>query len=162
MRAGRNRANSSALPPNDARLQRNKTSHPLNSLLYTNTRAVPLAFTEFVRINGMVTYDENRTTIMLRAHQIALCLLPLLPSLWILIHILSIDFAPIYTSRKASSNVDVTTSTGAQLLLFTVLGMLGYLMTNRLVPNIKCYMIKRGICGKDLGKKGSQNEDVIV
>jgi hypothetical protein len=99
---------------------------------------------------------------MLRAHQIALCLLPLLPSLWILIHILSIDFAPIYTSRKASSNVDVTTSTGAQLLLFTALGMLGYLMTNRLVPNIKCYMIKRGIFGKDLGKKGSQNEDVIV
>ncbi|EED94061.1 udp-n-acetylglucosamin-dolichyl-phosphate : n-acetylglucosamin-phosphate transferase, partial [Thalassiosira pseudonana CCMP1335] len=48
------------------------------------------------------------------------------------------------------------------LLLFMALGILGYVGTNRLIPSIKYYMLKRGISGKDLGKKGtpSENEDI--
>eukprot|EP00804_Cyclotella_cryptica_P014712 CCRYP_020192-RA/>CCRYP_020192-RA protein AED:0.10 eAED:0.10 QI:0/0/0/1/1/1/3/0/431 len=96
---------------------------------------------------------------MPQRYQILLCLLPLLPSLWILIRFVCVDSNP--ASSSTSDGVPAP-STGAQLLLFTALGLLGYIMTNRLVPNIKCYMIKRGICGKDLGKKGSKSEDVDV
>jgi hypothetical protein len=85
--------------------------------------------------------------------QITLCVIPILPSLWVLAKLLFND---------VNSTSGAATSTAAQLLLFSGLGVLGYLLTNRLVPSIKYYMIKRGICGKDLGKKGSQSEDVDV
>lgn len=104
----------------------------------------------------------NQTKLLLRMpqlYQIFLCLLPLLPSLWVLLHLLSAD---VNSAPSSASNAAAAPSTGAQLLLFTALGSLGYFMTNRLIPNIKSYMIKRGICGKDLGKKGSKNEDVDV
>lgn len=96
-----------------------------------------------------------------KSYHVALCLLPLLPSLWVLLHVISANFAS-YSYSHSDMNTSVLTSTGAQLLLFTVLGVLGYLVTNHLIPSLKCYMIRRGICGKDLGKKGNQNEDVIM
>ena len=101
----------------------------------------------------------NSSPKITKSLHVALCLLPLLPSLWVLSHVLSANFASYSFSDKSTS---VLTSTGAQLLLFTVLGVLGYLVTNHLIPSIKCYMIRRGICGKDLGKKGNQNEDVMM
>lgn len=96
-------------------------------------------------------------------HRIVLCTLPLFPSLWVLFRLLSADVAAVSISHSSTPlEAPLTTSTGVQLLLFTTLGLLGYLMTNHLIPSIRHYMIKRGICGKDLGKKGSQNEDVMV
>ena len=78
-----------------------------------------------------------------------LSILPLLPPFYILYHILSHD-------KIIESSTD---SVGAQLLLFLALGILGHLVTHRLIPSIKYYMLKRGICGKDLGKKGTNTED---
>ena len=52
-----------------------------------------------------------------------------------------------------------SSSLGAQLLLFLALGVLGHVATHRLIPSIKFYMSKRGICGKDLGKKGTEREN---
>ena len=106
----------------------------------------------------MTMTSSSRIT---KSYHVALCLLPLLPSLWVLLHVISANFAS-YSYSYSDTNTSVLTSTGAQLLLFTVLGVLGYLVTNHLIPSIKCYMIRRGICGKDLGKKGNQNEDVIM
>ena len=82
--------------------------------------------------------------------------IPLAPSAWVMYKIISNDMD---TDGNAPSS-----SVGAQLLLFYALGVLGYLGTYRLVPNIKYYMLKRGICGKDLGKKGTEreNEDMYV
>jgi UDP-N-acetylglucosamine--dolichyl-phosphate N-acetylglucosaminephosphotransferase len=51
---------------------------------------------------------------------------------------------------------------GTELGVFLALGLLGHVVTHRLIPNIQHYMLKRGISGKDLGKKGTKNENVDV
>jgi len=84
-----------------------------------------------------------------------LSIVPLLPPTYILYQILSNDFNRI--ARTTDS--DSSSSVGAQLLLFLALGILGHVGTYKLIPNIKYYMLKRGICGKDLGKKGTKSED---
>jgi hypothetical protein len=103
-----------------------------------------------------------------------LCIVPLLPPLYILSQIIwadlvggaadSIDRGTANRHAGTSTTETTTTSTsvGAQLLLSSALGILGHVATHRLIPNIKHYMLKRGICGKDLGKKGteSENDDV--
>ena len=89
---------------------------------------------------------------------------PLLPSLFILYKLLSRNPDRL-RGFDDTTNEDANapkSSVGAQLLLFLALGILGHVGTNRLIPSIKDYMLKRGICGKDLGKKGtkSENDDV--
>ena len=100
------------------------------------------------------------TTITLWGCQIAmlvspliLSIVPLLPPIYILYQILSNDFNRTTDSDSSSSSVS------AQLVLFLALGILGHVGTYKLIPNIKYYMLKRGICGKDLGKKGTKSED---
>jgi len=86
-----------------------------------------------------------------------LSIVPLLPPIYILHQILSNDFNRIAdTNYYADSS---SSSVGAQLVLFLALGILGHVGTYKLIPNIKYYMLKRGICGKDLGKKGTKSED---
>ncbi|KAL9180996.1 hypothetical protein ACHAXT_009801 [Thalassiosira profunda] len=93
----------------------------------------------------------------------ALAALPLLPPLWVLSQLLSNDLDGRSndgdTRRAHSINDASSSSVGAQLLLFLALGALGHIATHRLIPSIKFYMSKRGICGKDLGKKGTERED---
>jgi hypothetical protein len=48
---------------------------------------------------------------------------------------------------------------GSQLLAYVTVACLGYLGTNRLVPHIKQYTLRKGISGRDLGKKGSAMAD---
>ena len=84
-----------------------------------------------------------------------LSIVPLLPPINILYQILSNDFNRI--ARTTDS--DSSSSVGAQLVLFLALGILGHVGTYKLIPSIKYYMLKRGICGKDLGKKGTKSED---
>ena len=86
--------------------------------------------------------------------------LPLLPSLWIICRLVFKDLERI----KDSISYDEGTATastvlGTQLLLFIALGILGHIGTNKLIPSIKYYMLKRGITGKDLGKKGTSKEN---
>ena len=85
-----------------------------------------------------------------------LSIVPLLPPTYILYQILSNDFNRIARTTDSDSS---SSSVGAQLLLFLALGILGHVGTYKLIPNIKYYMLKRGICGKDLGKKGTQKEN---
>jgi hypothetical protein len=96
-----------------------------------------------------------------------LSITPLLPPLYILFQLIFIDLVGraadsddggVIASDDAST-ITTTTSVGAQLLVFLALGILGYAGTHRLIPNIKHYMLKRGICGKDLGRKGNKNEN---
>ncbi|KAL7452118.1 hypothetical protein ACHAWC_003856 [Mediolabrus comicus] len=106
----------------------------------------------------------------------AAVILPLLPSLWIICRLVAKDFERIKDSSKyndendsnnnnndgiaiATTTTVAASSVGAQLLLFMALGMLGHIGTNRLIPSIQYYMLKRGISGKDLGKKGTTNEN---
>jgi len=50
-------------------------------------------------------------------------------------------------------------ATSQQLLAYMTMAVLGYAATSRLVPNIQQYTLRKGICGKDLGKKGTPNGD---
>lgn len=99
------------------------------------------------------------------AHLQALSILPMLPPLWVLFQLLySNDVGRLKrVDIDATNFVDggslTATSVGGQLLVFLALGVIGHLGTHRLIPSIQYYMLKRGICGKDLGKKGTQSEN---
>lgn len=43
----------------------------------------------------------------------------------------------------------------SQLLAYMIVGISGYVVTDALVPNIKQYTLRKGISGKDLGKRGT-------
>jgi UDP-N-acetylglucosamine--dolichyl-phosphate N-acetylglucosaminephosphotransferase len=43
-----------------------------------------------------------------------------------------------------------------------VISVLGFILTNSMVPVVSGYTLKRGLCGKDLGKRGSATESVDV
>jgi hypothetical protein len=47
----------------------------------------------------------------------------------------------------------------SQLLAYMVMALLGYKATSRLVPNIQQYTLRKGIAGKDLGKRGTATAD---
>eukprot|EP00980_Cylindrotheca_fusiformis_P002251 scaffold517_cov119-Cylindrotheca_fusiformis.AAC.34 len=51
---------------------------------------------------------------------------------------------------------------GSQLLAYVAIALLGFKATDKLIPNIKQYTLRRGICGKDLGKRGTANADKPV
>ena len=86
-----------------------------------------------------------------------------MPPLWILVQLLRRDLVGVVGTNGTTTPTDATaasTTVGAQLLLFLALGMLGHIATHRLIPGIKHYMLKAGISGKDLGKKGTKIENV--
>ncbi len=55
-----------------------------------------------------------------------------------------------------------TPSVSSQLLVYSAMGVFGFVLTNRLVPSIKEYTLRKGICGKDLGKRGTALADLPV
>ena len=50
-------------------------------------------------------------------------------------------------------------SVSSQLLAYLLVAVLGYIVTYRLVPSIKQYTLRKGISGKDLGKRGTSIAD---
>lgn len=53
----------------------------------------------------------------------------------------------------------ITNQEALSLLLWSlVISLVGFLLVNALVPVVAEYTLKRGICGKDLGKKGTVHE----
>jgi hypothetical protein len=48
------------------------------------------------------------------------------------------------------------------LIASLVIGVLGFWCTSSLIPVIGEYTKKSGLSGKDLGKKGTPNEDVLM
>ena len=92
-----------------------------------------------------------------------LAIIPLIPPLYILVQLIYSDLIGGGDSSTKSSTESSSSSTvGAELGVFLALGTLGHVVTHRLIPNIQQYMLKRGISGKDLGKKGTEYENVDV
>ncbi|KAG7351665.1 glycosyl transferase family protein [Nitzschia inconspicua] len=58
------------------------------------------------------------------------------------------------------SNHDAATKT--QLLAYVTLAVSAFLMTNSLVPHIQQYTLRKGICGKDLGKRGTDRAEIPI
>jgi poly-beta-hydroxyalkanoate depolymerase len=58
-----------------------------------------------------------------------------------------------------SDGSDRTVAVSVQLLAYMVMAGAAYLATVQLVPNIQQYTLRKGICGKDLGKRGTAVAD---
>ncbi|KAL7554407.1 hypothetical protein ACHAWF_017856 [Thalassiosira exigua] len=97
---------------------------------------------------------------------LGLSTISLLPPLRILLQLLADDFGRLTDgagdATEGGSATSTASSVGAQLALFCALGALGHWGTHRLIPSIKYYMLKRGISGKDLGKKGTLREEYDI
>lgn len=50
----------------------------------------------------------------------------------------------------------------SQLLAYVIVSIFGYWATDRLIPIIKSYTLRKGISGKDLGKRGTELADKDV
>jgi hypothetical protein len=66
------------------------------------------------------------------------------------------------TTDDAASATSTTTpaALSSSILAYLVMGFFGYLATVRLVPHIQQYTLRKGIFGKDLGKRGTATADV--
>lgn len=93
-----------------------------------------------------------------------LALLPLLAPLIVLLQLMDNPLETVQRWIRHWFNNDgqvesKVPSIGSQLLAYVIMATLGYFLTSRMVPTIKVYMLKRGICGKDLGKRGTSIAD---
>ena len=113
-----------------------------------------------------------------KARDAVLSILPFLPAGFLLVDLLD-DPVPIVRSwltyglsgdwvgispehLSIAEEEVVAPPVGSQLLAYVIVAFLGYLATSSLVPKIKVYTLRKGICGKDLGKRGSSIADKDV
>ena len=95
------------------------------------------------------------TTMVVSDHLLALA--PLVPPLSLMIpSILTI------LTKKQEELDESQQEQQLQLIAFLVMAVIGFLLTNSLVPTIRQYTGRQGISGKDLGKKGTPLEDKNV
>mmetsp|Transcript_36833 Transcript_36833/g.54105 ORF Transcript_36833/g.54105 Transcript_36833/m.54105 type:complete len:443 (-) Transcript_36833:184-1512(-) len=90
-----------------------------------------------------------------RSIDTVLATLPLIPPIWILLELVKNE-SEIKPDRPEAWTVE------SQLLAYVAVAVVGFLLTNNLVPNIKTYTLRKGLSGKDLGKKGTPCEDLDV
>merc|ERR1719232_262670 len=77
-----------------------------------------------------------------------LSLVPLVPSFYVLVQILQ--------KNNFKSNVKY------ELITYVGMSFIGYLISNSLIPIIKSYTLRKGIAGKDLGKRGTDLADRLI
>jgi hypothetical protein len=65
----------------------------------------------------------------------------------------------VSTNESLTRTSATTTTTAAQLAAYLILAAAGYSVTRQLVPHIQQYTLRKGICGKDLGKRGTALAD---
>jgi small-conductance mechanosensitive channel len=64
------------------------------------------------------------------------------------------------SGAEEESQTVTTTAASSSILAYLMMGFIGYVATVRLVPHIKQYTLRKGIFGKDLGKRGTATADV--
>ena len=102
----------------------------------------------------------------------ALCMIPLIPSGYLLSKLLLRHdilggilvwirrFVLQHYTVGYDESLEATVPTvGLQLLAYLIVAALGYWATDRLIPIIKVYTLRKGISGKDLGKRGTPLAD---
>ena len=85
-----------------------------------------------------------------------LVLTPLTIPIVLILYII-INENPSILSASATSN---NNTVGIQLVAYIVMSLFGYYLTSKLVPTIKEYTLRKNICGKDLGKRGTATADI--
>jgi len=89
--------------------------------------------------------------------------IPLLFPAYLSVSLAQIESNSNSSTSTASSNADITLpSVSSQLVAYLAIGIFGFILTDRLVPKIKEYTLRKGICGKDLGKRGTDLADKPV
>ncbi|GKY95599.1 hypothetical protein MPSEU_000521200 [Mayamaea pseudoterrestris] len=68
-------------------------------------------------------------------------------------------FSGMPIARGADDEADSLDTIGSQLLAHVIVALFGFIATNKLVPHIKQYNLRKGIAGKDLGKRGTVTAD---
>uniref|UniRef100_A0A7S1Y9I8 UDP-N-acetylglucosamine--dolichyl-phosphate N-acetylglucosaminephosphotransferase n=1 Tax=Grammatophora oceanica TaxID=210454 RepID=A0A7S1Y9I8_9STRA len=91
-------------------------------------------------------------------------IIPLIPSMVLMVPLLENPVLTVvrWVETVLNKSRDYTTdppSVASQLLAYTFMGVVGFWATNRLIPHIKTYTLRKGISGKDLGKRGTKLED---
>ena len=84
---------------------------------------------------------------MAKLYYVILTILPLIPSILLLIQ---------YITQDGNHN------NHRELLVYIVMACIGYISTYKLIPKISNYTLRKGICGKDLGKRGTEIADKLV
>jgi hypothetical protein len=49
-----------------------------------------------------------------------------------------------------------------QLIAYVVVAVFGFVVTDSLIPNIQQYTLRKGICGKDMGKRGTPQAETLM
>ncbi len=68
----------------------------------------------------------------------------------------------IDTAASSTSTTPSTPPVASQLLAYVIVAIFGYWATDALIPIIKSYTLRKGISGKDLGKRGTALADKDV
>ena len=84
--------------------------------------------------------------------------IPVLPALVLLLRLLDNPWNIVKRWVDGSGDSGHP-SMGSQLLAYVTMAVLGYFVTARMVPTIKMYTLRKGISGKDLGKRGTSIAD---
>jgi hypothetical protein len=114
-----------------------------------------------------MVFDALRAAVLdLKDRQLAI--LPLIPPGALLYLLLEDPLSVLSKDQRRSSPDDrwyrsnaskKAPPVGAQLYAYLLVSLMGYYATSKLIPHIKQYTLKKGISGKDLGKKGTATED---
>jgi hypothetical protein len=116
-----------------------------------------------------MTQQTSSSLLLLSTADSTLAVLPLLAPLVLLLRIFWSDADnPVTTTvqRWTSTTTTATTATeaaapsiGSQLIAYMGMAILGYFATAQMVPVIKQYTLRKGLSGKDMGKRGTSIAD---
>jgi hypothetical protein len=94
-----------------------------------------------------------------------LVIIPLILPLCLLIFVLVGDstnyhhHSSLGSASGSSSNSNSSTDR-RHIVGYIIISILGYIMTQQLIPHISLYTLRKNIYGKDLGKKNTSTADV--
>lgn len=93
-----------------------------------------------------------------------LALVPLIPPLVLLLQLMEHPwdtlqrwYAHFFVTNGNGNlhSIEQTPTVATQLLAYIIMAIVGYVITILMVPSIQVYTLRKGICGKDLGKRGT-------
>jgi len=86
-----------------------------------------------------------------------LAVVPLLPVVYLSICLL--DNPLTILAKSIEHSQPEILPVGSQLVAYATMAVLGFVATQRLVPHIQQYTLRKGISGRDLGKRGTAAAD---
>jgi hypothetical protein len=89
-----------------------------------------------------------------------LAVLPMTVPLYLWFKLIGNPLPLCYQWLTTTTRTKNETTLAQQLIAYMIIAMIGYATTQKLVPHIQQYTLRKHICGKDLGKRGTATADV--